>query len=98
MEKNISSNMGCYELTAHILEELTFLLGYETLCMKIYDEPGLIDAVLEKIGHFTLGTLKFCAVTNAYPLYGLQMIWGLKLPPCITDFLRKRFFHGTKNC
>jgi len=34
MGKNLLDNMGCYDLTGSILERLTWLLGYETLCMK----------------------------------------------------------------
>jgi len=51
-DKNLPENMGCYDLTAHILEAVSFLFGYETMCYKIYDEPDLVDAVCEKIGQF----------------------------------------------
>ena len=39
LEKNLPPNMGCYELTAHIFEILSFLLGYETLCYFVVDQP-----------------------------------------------------------
>jgi uroporphyrinogen decarboxylase len=51
-EKNLPSNMGVYDLTAHILEMLSFLIGYETMCYLMVDEPTLVDAVAEKIGRY----------------------------------------------
>ena len=45
LEKNLPENMGVFDLTAHILEVTTWLLGYETMCMKTCDEPDLIDAI-----------------------------------------------------
>jgi len=52
LEKNLPQNMGCYDLTANILEMTTWLLGYETLCYKIFDEPDLVDAIFQKVGNF----------------------------------------------
>jgi uroporphyrinogen decarboxylase len=52
LEENLPENMGCYDLTAHILEMITFLFGYETFCYKIFDDPDLVDAVAQKVGEF----------------------------------------------
>jgi uroporphyrinogen decarboxylase len=52
LERNLPTNMGWHELTAHIFEMLSFLLGYETLCYAVVDQPALVDAVLEKVGRF----------------------------------------------
>ncbi len=52
LEKNLPPNMGCYDLTAHIFEILSFLLGYETLCYMVVDQPDLVDAILGKVGAF----------------------------------------------
>lgn len=99
MEKNISSNMGCYELTAHILEELTFLLGYETLCMKIYDEPGLIDTVLEKIGTFYLKHTEILCGYKCVPFIWASDDMGFKTSTLVSpDFLRKKIFPWHKKC
>jgi len=53
-DKNLPENMGCYDLTAHVLEAVTFMFGFESFCYKIYDQPDLVDAVCEKIGQFYL--------------------------------------------
>jgi uroporphyrinogen decarboxylase len=52
MEKNLPEGMGCYELTAHIFEMVTFLQGYERLCYNLFDAPDLVAAICERIGHF----------------------------------------------
>ena len=52
LQKNLPENMGCYELTAHILEVTSWLFGYETFCYKIFDEADLVDAVFQKVGMF----------------------------------------------
>jgi uroporphyrinogen decarboxylase len=52
LQKNLPQNMGCYDLTANILEMTTWLFGYETLCYKIFDAPDLVDAIFQKVGSF----------------------------------------------
>jgi uroporphyrinogen decarboxylase len=71
MERNMPEGMGCYDLTAHILEMLTFLLGYETLCYAIYDQPELVDAVLEKVGSFYVGYTRLLGNFRC-----VALIWG----------------------
>ena len=46
LERNLRDGMGWYELTAHVFEMLSFLLGYETLCYAVVDQPDLVDAIL----------------------------------------------------
>jgi uroporphyrinogen decarboxylase len=71
MERHLPENMGCYDLTAHILEMLTFLLGYETLCYAIYDQPELIDAVLGKVGGFYVEYTRVLCEFRC-----VSLIWG----------------------
>ena len=52
-ERNLPENMGVYTLTAHILEFATWLMGYETLCLKLYDEPDLVEALFHRIGELS---------------------------------------------
>ena len=51
-ERNLPPSMGCFDLTSHIFEILSFLLGYESLCYAVVDDPALVDAILEKVGLF----------------------------------------------
>ncbi|MFW6139549.1 MAG: uroporphyrinogen decarboxylase family protein, partial [Spirochaetota bacterium] len=71
LEKNLPSNMGCYDLTAHILEIVTFLLGYENLCYKMYDEPGLVDALCERVGQFYVEYTKLLCDFSC-----IKVVWG----------------------
>ena len=52
-EKNLPDGLGVYTLTAHILEHTTWLMGYETLCLKLYDDPELVQAVFARIGELS---------------------------------------------
>lgn len=52
-ERNLPDGMGVYTLTAHILEHTTWLMGYETLCYKLYDEPDLVQAVFRRVGELS---------------------------------------------
>lgn len=71
LERNLPPNMGCYELTAHVFEILSFLLGYETLCYFLVDQPALVDAILEKVGTF------YVAFTDALADFStVAVIWG----------------------
>jgi uroporphyrinogen decarboxylase len=71
LDKNLPENMGCYDLTAHILEMITFLFGYETLCYKIFDDPDLVDAVAQKVGEFYVDYTSMLCDFECIPL-----VWG----------------------
>jgi uroporphyrinogen decarboxylase len=70
-EKNLPENMGVYDLTAHILEMITFLLGFETFSYKLVDEPDLIDALSERVGEFYVAYTKTLCDFDCVPL-----VWG----------------------
>ncbi len=99
LEKNLPANMGCYELTAHILEIVTLLFGYESLCYKVFDEPELIDATCEKVGKFYVDfTRTLCDFSC------IRFIWGADdmgyrsatlMPP---EFLREKILPWHKKC
>jgi uroporphyrinogen decarboxylase len=71
VEKNLPANMGCYDLTAHIFEILSFLLGYETLCYAVVDTPDLVDAILDKVGAFYVDFTRVLADSSK-----VAVIWG----------------------
>lgn len=93
MEKNLPENMGCYDLTASILERITWLLGYETLCMKIYDDPELVDAIGEKVGNFYIDYSKALCDFECVPLLWGSDDMGFRTSTLVApDFLRKKIF------
>jgi len=71
MEKNLPQNMGVYDLTAHVLEMITFLLGYESLCYLSHDDPALVRAVAERIGQFYVEYSRTLADFRCVPF-----LWG----------------------
>lgn len=71
LDKHLPDTMGCYELTAHILEMVVFLLGYEPFCLKLFDAPDLVDAVFQKVGEFfTSFTRSLCGFDC------VKLVWG----------------------
>ena len=50
LEKNCDPRMGVVTGAHSIFEQVTWLMGYETLCLKLYDDPALVDAMFERIG------------------------------------------------
>lgn len=71
LEKNLPENMGVYDLTAHIMEMITFLLGFETFAYKLVDDPDLIDALGRKVGEFYVDYTKALCDFSCVPL-----VWG----------------------
>jgi uroporphyrinogen decarboxylase len=70
-EKNLPENMGVYDLTAHVLEMVSFLLGYETMCYLLHDDPALVRAVAERIGSFYADWSRTLADFRCVPF-----LWG----------------------
>jgi len=71
LERNLPPTMGWHELTAHVFEMLSFLLGYETLCYAVVDQPALVDAILEKVGRFYVELTKVLADFRSS-----SVVWG----------------------
>ena len=71
LEKNLPDGMAVFDLTVHVFENLSWALGYESLCYKLYDEPELVEAVANKVGQLYLEhTRALCQ----FPCVGV--IWG----------------------
>jgi uroporphyrinogen decarboxylase len=99
LEKNLPPNMGCFDLTGHIFEILSFLLGYETLCYAVVDQPDLVDSILEKVGafyvEFTRVLADFSKVTVVWGSDDLGFRTGTMMSP---DFLRSKILPWHKRC
>lgn len=99
LERNLPPSMGCFELTAHIFEILSFLLGYETLCYAVVDQPDLVDAILEKAGSFyvdfTRTLVDFSRVAVVWGSDDLGFRSGTMMSP---GFLRQKILPWHKRC
>jgi len=90
-EKNLPEGVGVYSLTCHIMELGMFLMGLETLCYKLYDEPDLVDALFDRVGRVFLEFNRIlCQFSCVEALFGSDDM-GFKtqtlLPP---DVLREK--------
>jgi uroporphyrinogen decarboxylase len=99
LEKNLPEGMGCYDLTAHIFEILSFLLGYETLCYAVVDQPDLVDAILERAGgfyvEFTRALADFACVAVIWGSDDLGFRSGTLMSP---EFLRAKILPWHRRC
>jgi uroporphyrinogen decarboxylase len=99
LERNLPEGMGWYELTAHVFEMLSFLLGYETLCFAVVDQPDLVDAILEKVGAFYLDLTRvladFRTSAVAWGSDDLGFRTGTMMSP---EFLRKKILPWHRRC
>jgi uroporphyrinogen decarboxylase len=99
LERNLPPTMGCYELTAHIFEILSFLMGYESLCYAVVDQPDLVDAILQKAGEFyvdfTRTLADFSRVAVVWGSDDLGFRTGTMMSP---QFLRSKILPWHKRC
>jgi len=99
MEEHLPENMGYYDLTAHIYEVVSFLFGFESLCLFLYDKPDLVAAVCEQVGQFYEDYTKLLAGLDKVPLLwgadDLGFRSGLLMPK---DFLVKHILPWHKKC
>ncbi len=99
MEKNLPQNMGCFDLTASILEMVTWLMGYETLCMKIYDDPGLVDEICKKVGSFYEKYTRCLCDFDCVPVIWGSDDMGFRSSTMVSpNFLRQKIFPWHKIC
>ena len=99
LEENLPSNMGCYDLTASILEMVTMLLGYETFCLKLHDDSELVDAIFQKVGQFYVDyTRTLCDYSCIKLLWGSDDM-GFRTSTLVSDqILREKVLPWHKRC
>jgi uroporphyrinogen decarboxylase len=71
-EQNLPDDMCLIGgLTGHFAENLSWLMGYETLCYKLYDEPDLVQAIYER------SLAMDSAVTRLLTQFSrVKVVWG----------------------
>jgi uroporphyrinogen decarboxylase len=90
---HLPDGMGIISGTSGIFESAWMIMGFTTLCTTIYDDPPLVEAVMQKVGELLLGIFERAA---DYPRVGALWISddiayteGLMVGP---SFLRKQLF------
>ncbi len=99
LEKNLPSNMGCYDLTASVFEMVSMLLGYESFCLKLHDDPDLVDAVLQKVGSFYVDfTRALCDFSCVRLIWGSDDM-GFRTSTLVSDqILREKVLPWHRRC
>lgn len=99
LERNLPENMGVYDLTAHVLEMVTFLLGYEQMCYLINDDPPLVRAVADRIGEFYVSWTRTLADFRCVPLIWGSDDMGFRTSTMVSpQFLRETILPWHKAC
>jgi uroporphyrinogen decarboxylase len=69
-ERNLPEDMGL-DHTVSIWEIVRKLFGFETFCLKLYDDPTLIDEVIRRVGEYYLGFAQaLCDFRCLFAVYG----------------------------
>jgi len=63
-ERHLPDNMGLWCVT-YLFQQVSNLIGFEPLCLMVYEQPDLVRAVMDKVGAFYLGyTQQLCAYSR----------------------------------
>ena len=96
-EKNLPEDMCIISHTGHFCEYLSWLPGYETLCIALYDDPKLVQAIADKILEFhkveVKRLLQFSRVKAIWGSDDMGFKGGLLFAPAD---MRKYVLHGHK--
>jgi len=71
LEKNLPDDMCMAAHTNNVFEQVTWLMGYQTLCYAIYDQPDLVDAMFERSGSIQHEILKVACQFDR-----VKLVWG----------------------
>jgi uroporphyrinogen decarboxylase len=70
-ERNLPDDMALVMFTGNILENVSQLMGYENLCMSLYEQPDLVRALFERVGGlFTEQACWMCDFNR------IGVVWG----------------------
>ncbi len=99
LSENVPDDMcivaGCHS----VFEQVTWLMGYESLCFAIYDQPDLVDAMFAKIGGILHEVAKVLVQFNRVNILHGGDDMGFKTGPMITPdvLINKSFPWHRKN-
>ena len=92
-EKNLPANMGIFHVTK-IWEVVRELLGFETFCMKLFEDIELINELTRRIGEFHMSLTKtLCDYKCVFAVYGADD-YGFKTSTMMPPEKIKELFLG----
>ena len=88
-ERNIPPGMKVFHVL-HIWEKVRDLLGYERFCVKLFEDPQLIEAVFDKVGSYSLKIVEAVCQFDCYGAVFLADDLGFKTSTMISpDDIRR---------
>jgi uroporphyrinogen decarboxylase len=82
-------------LTGHIAEDITFFMGYETLCVAIYEQPDLVRAILDKVVAFHAHHVKLLLQFERVKAVWATDDMGFKTGPLLSPAQYREFVFPT---
>jgi uroporphyrinogen decarboxylase len=85
--------------TTGVLENVQWLMGYETLALALFDEPDLVGALFEKVGALLHSIYRTAAQMRDVALFAMGDDLGFKSATLFApDMLRQHVFPWQKKC
>lgn len=77
----------------HVLEDVTGIMGYETLVYALYDDPDLVEAIFERVAERYISGYETCAQMDCIGALEISDDLGFKTSTMLSpDTLRKYVF------
>jgi uroporphyrinogen decarboxylase len=94
---NLPDGMMVIGSTSGVLENVTWLMGYEVLSLALYDDPDLVEAMFERIGELLLAAHEAMADMDCVGALVLGDDMGFKTATMISpEHLRRYVFPWQK--
>ena len=90
MEKSLSRDMRVFHVV-DLWEVVRDLMGFETICFALYEQPHLVEALFEKVGSFLEQVLNCCLDYECYGAVYLSDDLGYKTSLMISPEQIHRF-------
>lgn len=90
-ERNLPPDMGVFH-GAKIWEVVRELIGFESFCYKLQEDPALIEEVTRRVGEFHLALIRtLCDFRCVFATYGIDDYAFKTATFFPTDYIRKQF-------
>lgn len=89
-ERNLPGDMRLFQVL-DLWEVVRDLVGYETFCYKLYDDPAFLDAIFGKVGAFDLAVTRACCDFDCFGALYLSDDLGYKTSTMISPETIRRY-------
>ncbi len=90
-EEHLPEGMAGYDLAMQVFEACTWLMGYESLFLNMARQPGLVEALVERVGQAALAHVEFlCQFDRIGVIFGCDDMGHRTGPLVSPQWLRER--------